>query len=163
MEDTLDLNEGIDGVEETELDFVSVFEPTIQTPESENRPEQEVGVEGEKNIKQEKPEEKEDPLMQRITETRGATGESSKLEIDKTISAESMRENIVNSGLSREQQMEELERLDNILINPKQAHMFPDFIKETADTKTTYFAALKADDEGNVRTLIVSVEEKIEK
>jgi len=164
--DTFDTSEEVMSeidIEATEVDFGENFEHGVNDQEHENTNEQEAGIggeKGEKSTEDEKLEEKADPLMQSITDKRGATAENSKVEIDKTLSADQMRENILNSGMNLEQQKEELERLDNILANPEEVYMFPDYIiKETEEIKITSIAAMAVDREGNVRSLIVFVEE----
>ena len=152
--------------EETGLDSSRDFERDIQDKEHESKKENEAGIDEEKGEQEieDKNEKKEDPLMQSITEKSGADAENSKVEIDKTLSAKEMRENILNSGMNPEQQREELERLDNILANPEETYMFPDYIiKETEEIRITSIAAMKVDGEGNIRSLIVFVEEIKEK
>ena len=169
--DTFDTNEEVMSeidIEATEVDFGENFEYGVNNQENENNNEQEDnkidGEKGEKNTEDEKLEEKADLLMQSITDKCGATAENSKVEIDRTLSADEMRENILNSGMNLEQQKEELERLDNILANPEEVYMFPDYIiKETEEIKITSIAAMAVDGEGNVRSLIVFVEEIKEK
>jgi len=168
--DTFDTSEEVMSeidIETTEVDFGENFEFGVNDQERENNNEQEDNIDGEKgekNTEDEKLEEKGDLLMQSITDKRGATSENSKVEIDRTLSADQMRENILNSGMNLEQQKEELERLDNILANPEEVYMFPDYIiKETEEIKITSIAAMAVDGEGNVRSLIVFVEEIKEK
>ena len=162
MADPESTMEDVQMSEETMEIFPDIFESNLDQ-ERKNNDEHEPEIDGEigeKNIEQEKPEEKEDPLRQSMEEKRGFTAENSKVEIDTTLSTEQMRENILNSGMSLEQQKEELERLENILANPEEVYMFPDYIiKEDADIKITSIAAMKVDGEGNVRSLIVFVEE----
>ncbi|HAS80632.1 MAG: hypothetical protein UR25_C0002G0036 [Candidatus Nomurabacteria bacterium GW2011_GWE1_32_28] len=144
-------------IQDTEIDFGENFEHHINDKEHENNKEEEavICVENEEKI---------DPLIQSITDKRGATAENSKVEIDKTLDAGQMRENILNSNMNLEQQKEELYRLDNIIANPEEVYMFPDYIiKETEEIKITSIAAMTADREGNIRSLIVFVEEIKEK
>src|SRR3989344_5601477 len=110
--DTFDTSEEVMSeidIETTEVDFGENFEFGVNDQERENNNEQEDNIDGEKgekNTEDEKLEEKADLLMQSITDKRGATSENSKVEIDRTLSADQMRENILNSGMNLEQNID---------------------------------------------------------
>ena len=152
--DTFDTSEEVMSeidIQETEVDFGQNFEFGINDNERENNNENEAGIDGEngeKNIEDEKLEEKEETLSWFISANRGGS-EEFKLEYEGTF---------VLSTLTEEQKSAQADLLTSLSANPEQAMMLPDHI----DGKTTYFTAAKMDSEGNLKYEIRSYTEKEE-
>src|SRR3989338_7534717 len=158
--DTFDTSEEVMSeidIEATEVDFGENFEHGVNDKERENNNEQEAGIDGEKgekNIEDEKLEEKEETLSQFISANRRGGGEEFKLEYEGTF---------VLSALNEEQKTAQADLLTSLSANPEQAMMLPDHV----EGKTTFFTAAKMDNEGNlkyeIRSFTPKEEEKEEK
>src|SRR3989344_2833634 len=153
--DTFDTSEEVMSeidIEATEVDFGENFEHGVNDKERENNNEQEAGIDGEKgekNIEDEKLEEKEETLSQFISANRRGGGEEFKLEYEGTF---------VLSTLTEEQKAGQADLLTTITANPEQSIMLPDHV----EGKTTYFTATRMDSEGNLKYEIRSFTEKEE-
>ena len=153
--DTFDTSEEVMSeidIEATEVDFGENFEHGVNDKERENNNEQEAGIDGEKgekNIEDEKLEEKEETLSQFISANRRGGGEEFKLEYEGTF---------VLSTLNEEQKTAQADLLTTLTANPEQSIMLPDYV----EGKTTYFTASRMDSEGNLKYEIRSFTEKEE-